>query len=147
MSLRDLKLPEAIVEFPGGSFAVRGLSLNDIAFLVSRHGEKIKTTFAGLVQQAQGTDDFDLNSVSTLAVPVLRAIPELAAEMIACASGEPDAVELATRLPAPVQVDALEKLLTITFESGGGAKKVFETVVRLAQGTTGLVRLLNSPQA
>ena len=139
MSLKKLRLPQAVVELPNGdSFSVRGLSLNDIAILVSRHKAKLEALFNSF------DGDLSAESLSGHLSAALNTAPEVVAELIACASGDPDDVEIAASLPMPVQVDALEKTVKLTFDAGGGPKKFVETVVRLAQGTTSLLESLKT---
>lgn len=142
MSLKKIKLPRETVELPDGdSFEVRGLSLDDIAFLIHRHGKGMTDLFGQFTaQESELTPD----SVAKFALPLIEAAPGIAAEAIACAAGDPSDVEIARSLPFPVQIDALEKTLKLTFEAGGGPKKLFETIVRLAQGTTGLLESLKA---
>lgn len=141
MGLKQIKFPEAKVELPGDdSFVVRGLSLNDIAILVQRHGKRLSELFTQFSQQNELTTD----AVAAFALPLIQTAPEIVAELIACASGDPDDAELAAQLPFPVQIDALEKLARLTFEAGGGPKKLVETVIRLAQGTTSLLESLKT---
>lgn len=144
MGLKNLKFPEATIEFSGGDFAVRGLSLNDISWLVQRHGQKLNNLFT---QFQQSADELDTATVAAFALPLLQSAPEIAAELIACATGDAEDAEMAAQLPFPVQLDALEKLVELTFSAGGGPKKLVEIVVRLAQGTTGLLAELKAPQA
>lgn len=140
MSLKSLRLPEAKVELPDGDFVVRGLSLNDVSILVQRHGKRLNELFQRFAEQG----DLTTETVAAFALPLLQSAPEIAAELIACAAGDPDDAEIAGRLPFPVQIDALEKIAILTFEAGGGPKKLLETVVRLAQGTTSLLESLKT---
>jgi hypothetical protein len=143
MGLKHIKLPEAQIELPGGDkFSVRGLSLDDIAFLMSRHGDELRTLFDSFAAQGEVTTD----AIAAFAIPVIRTAPVIAAELIACGAGEVDdeSIQIARSLPFPVQVDALEKVARLTFEAGGGPKKLLETVIRLAQGTTGLLQSLQT---
>lgn len=144
MGLKALKLPEATVEFPGGAFAVRGLCLNDISWLVQRHGGKLNALFT---QFQSDNGELTAEGVASFALPLLQAAPDIAAELIACASGDAEDSAIAATLPFPVQLDALEKLAGLTFNAEGGPKKLVETVVRMAQGTTGLLAELKSPTA
>lgn len=144
MGLKHITFPEATIEFPGGNFAVRGLSLDDIAFLVQRHGAKLQEMFTSFTK---GSGELSTEAVASFALPLVQAAPEIAAELIACASGAPEDADIAARLPLPVQLDALEKLVDLTFAAEGGPKKLMETVIRMAEGTTGLLESLNSPQA
>jgi len=140
MSLKSLRLPEAKVELPDGGFVVRGLSLNDVSILVQRHGKRLNELYQQFTEQG----DLTTETVAAFALPLLKSAPEIAAELIACAAGDPDDAEIAGRLPFPVQIDALEKIAILTFEAGGGPKKLLETVVRLAQGTTSLLESLKT---
>jgi len=146
MGLKHIKLPEATVEFPGGDFAVRGLSLDDISFLIQRHGQKLQSLFSEFVSK---NGEVTVEAVASFALPLLQSAPEIAAEMIACATGEvdADAVKIASALPFPTQLDALEKLASLTFSVSGGPKKLLGTVVRMAQGTTGLLESLKDQKA
>lgn len=137
MGLKHLKLPEARVELADGEhFAVRGLSLNDIAVLVVEHGPKLGELYDQFV--ALGGEP-TTDALVAFAAPVLHTAPEIAAQLIAAAAGDAEDVDVAARLPFPVQLDALEKLVKLTFDAGGGAKKVMETVVRLAASTNSLL--------
>lgn len=136
MGLKHIKLPEARIELPGGEFTVRGLSLDDIAFLVQRHGDK----FGSLLSDFQNRGgELTPESIAQFAGPLLQSAPEIAAQLIACASGDPDDAPIAAALPFPVQIDALEKLAKLTFDAGGGPKKLFETIISMLQGMTSLL--------
>lgn len=140
MGLKHIKLPSAEIEFTGGKFAVRGLSLNDIAFLVTRNKDKMSQLF----EQFQKQGDMTQDSVLSMVAPLIETAPILAAEMIACGAGDADDWELAAKLPFPVQVEALEQIIGFTFSTEGGPKKVLEAVIRLAQGTTALLNDLTA---
>lgn len=145
--LKDLKLPSAEIEVPGGKFTVRGLSLDDIAYLIRSHKGKLGEMF----DEFQNADE-DVNleatqSIMRMLMPLLETTPRLIADVIACAAGDADDWELAAQLPFPYQVEAIEQILVLTFSVEGGPKKVLETVIRLAQGTTALVADLGSPGA
>lgn len=144
MGLKHIKLPEAAIKFPGGDFAVRGLSLDDIAYLVGRHGAKMNDLF---LEFQKGGAELELESLASFAVPLLKAAPEVAAELIACASGDPKDWHIAATLPVPVQLEALEKLVELTFNVEGGPKKVVETVIRMAQGVSGLLSEMSAQKA
>lgn len=138
MGLKHIKLPSAEVEFSGGKFAVRGLSLDDIAYLVSRN----KASLTALYDEFQDAGGSSTGDLSAVIVPAIQTAPRLVAEIVACAAGDADDWEVARQFPFPVQVEALEHILNLTFSSEGGPKKVLEAVVRLAQGTTGLLNTL-----
>lgn len=139
MGLKHIKLPSADVEFSGGKFTVRGLSLDDIAYLVGRY----KDVFGQLFDQFQAQGELDsTDSVLAFVGPLIQTAPALASEVIACGAGDANDWEVARGLPFPVQVEALEHVINLTFAAEGGPKKVLEAVVRLAQGTTALLETL-----
>jgi hypothetical protein len=144
MGLRSLRLPTETVEVPGSdSFAVRGLSLQDVTVLVRKHGPILTMLFEKFKTQ---TGDLSPETVAALGTSLLETAPEVASEIIALAEGSAEAedVEGAARLPFPVQVDALEKIATLTFTSEAAIKKVVETVIRAATGVTSLTTSLKS---
>lgn len=143
MGLKHIKLPSAEVEFPGGKFAVRGLSLDDIAYLVRRHKASLEELYDAFQAEGEPTTEAALNFVG----PLVQKMPALAADAIACGAGEggdAEAEMVAAQLPFPVQVEALEHIIVLTFATEGGLKKLMETVVRLAQGTTALIDSLTA---
>lgn len=145
MGLKNFKLPTADIALPGGegkSFSVRGLSLDDIAYLIRNHKAKLGELFDEF-QTLEGGDGVNLDAPESLVrmmLPLMEAVPRLMADIIACASGDAGNWKIATQLPFPLQVEAIEKTLLMTFSAEGGLKKVLETVIRLAQGTTALVK-------
>lgn len=141
MGLKHIKLPEACIEFPGGDFAVRGLCLDDISYLVQRHGESLQVLFSDFVANS---GEITVEGVAQFALPLLKSAPDIAAELIACASGDKDDAAIAAGLPFPTQLEALQKLAELTFNVSGGPKKLLETVVSMAQGTTGLLASLKA---
>jgi hypothetical protein len=142
MGLRDLRLPSSSVTVPGGdSFAVRGLSLQDISALVRHHGAAMTLLFDKFIRQ--GEDGMPPADMATMGRTLLEIAPDAAAEMIALAAGEPEAVDIVRTLPLPVQVEALDLLMSHTFATDQDLKKVVETVIRAATGTTNLLNSLN----
>ncbi|QGH44999.1 tail protein [Bacteriophage Phobos] len=138
--LSHLVFPEEVVQFRGGQFTVRGLSLEHISAIIRLHGPRLESLFqqfkhAALMQGGENPQALELASYIT---PLLQEAPDIAACMIAYAAGEANP-SLAARLPFPTQADALEKILDLTFDEEGGPGKLLETVIRLAQGATGLV--------
>jgi hypothetical protein len=147
MGLKALKIPEAVIEFPGGNFTVRGLNLDDVAFLVNRHGEQLQQLFASMSSEMAGSDGgLDGEMVQSMALPLLRRAPRIMAEAIACAAGDVDeeTIGLAQTLPFPVQLEAIQAIARLTFDTAGGPKKLVETVIQMAQGTTGLLQSLQA---
>ena len=141
MGLKDLTIPSAPVQTPGGEFSVRGLSLEDLTYILQRHAVEVSQVIA-TIEAKKGEIGNDL--ISEMAVGLIESAPGVAAEVIAVAAGEHDEVSKVRRLPFPVQMDALEKIGNLTFEVYGGVGKTLEAVIRLAKGTTSLLNSLST---
>ena len=141
MSLKDLTIPSVPVQTPGGEFSVRGLSLDDLTYILQRHAVEVSHVISA-IEAKKGDVDHDL--ISEMAVGLIEAAPGVAAEIVAVAAGELDQIDTVRRLPFPVLLDAVEKIGNLTFEVYGGPKKVLEAVIRLAKGTTGLLDSLST---
>lgn len=141
MSLKELTIPSAPVQTPGGEFSVRGLSLDDLTYILQRHAVEVSRVIS-VIEAKRGEIGNDL--ISELAVGLIQSAPAVVAEIIAVASGNPGEAAYARTLPFPVQLDAIEKIGNLTFEVSGGPKKVLEAVIRLAKGTTGLLDSLST---
>lgn len=144
MALKGYRLPTLEVELPNdGQFVVRGLSLPDITFLVGRHGDTLRTLF----DRYSTNGDVVIDDLGGIGTSVLETAPTLAAEIVAIAADEPDEIDTIMKLPFPVQVDALEKVGKLTFDTAGGPKKVIETVIRVLRGVSDLTVDLRTSKA
>lgn len=144
MALADIDLDYAEVTLPSGkSFSVRGLSLADVTRIVRHHGPVVQEFF---LRYAGNRDDLKKTGIAETALALLDSAPALAAEVIALAADEPEHAAKVRKFPMGVQMDALEKIAALTFDSEGGPKKFGEAVVRLLQGTTSLLSDLNQSE-
>jgi hypothetical protein len=126
MSLADYKPATEVVNLPGGvSFTVRGLSLDDVGSLMKNHLEDLDKLLR--LFKERGTNELIADGASA-AIRLVQGAPVFAAQMIAIASDEPGAVEQAGKLTVPVQIDAIKKVLKLTFQDAGGLKKFFESL-------------------
>lgn len=136
MTLKSLVVATATVKTSGGEFTVRGLSLTDILFLVSKHRAAMKALFDKFVK---GQSDVALESYSNLGAALIESAPDVAAEIIALAADEPEEIETVKRISFPAQIEALERIGDLTFAAEGSPKKVVETVIRVLSGATNLL--------
>jgi hypothetical protein len=132
MSLVGYKPPVETVEFKGGSFQVKGLSLNDVSTLVQANLSDMEQLF-GLFDKAVGNGaNMDIGG---LASTLIAHAPGFVAATIALACTEQDdfevRLEAARILPMPVQIDAIKKIGAVTFEEAGGVKKFLENLTFL----------------
>lgn len=153
--INELDLESAVetVMLPKGEFfTVRGLALSDISRLIRVRAHDIEGFFQKfMVEREQVMSSLDPQVASKMSATkfgtdLLTKAPDLAAEIIACASDEPTLAHKVKRMPFPTQLDALEKITALTFIEEEGAKKAIETVMRALKGMTGLVGDLNQQQ-
>lgn len=133
MALKDYVLPTMEVTLPdGGSFAVRGLSLDDVAQLLVKHGPVMETFFT---RYSGGVE----SNAMEVGMGLIAQAPALVAQIIALAADAPEMEHVVRKMPMGIQQDALEKLSQMTFDASGGPGKFVAAVVRLIQGTTSLM--------
>jgi hypothetical protein len=122
--------PTEPVELPGGdSFAVRGLSFVDMKALLVKYSGEIASIFDLMAHGKKGALDFE--SAAATAADFIQKFPAVAAEIIVIASGEEAAFEDALALPFPVQTDAVQKIVRMTFATEGSVKKFIQTISAL----------------
>lgn len=146
MGLKAFTPKTETVKFPGGEFAVRGLSLEDFAILIRSHYEPMSALFEKYVDQAaiarataQVTKaGMELGDVRTVVLDGLQMAPALIGDAIARATDETENPHLARLLPVGTQIDAIEKIIRLTLEAEGGLEKLVETVLRVAGSLTDL---------
>lgn len=148
MALNDIEIPRLHIPVHGSKgFYVRGVTFEDLNFLIDNNQEAIQNLALMLGQATdRGADEADRRASAMLA-SMTTIDPVLAAQIIACASGnageevaESDIVT-ARQLPLTVQTEALVSIARLTFEVSGGIKKfvelVFGTLVLIDQMAKG----------
>ena len=141
MGLASFTVATETVALPDGdTLAVRGLSFEDIAVLVRSHYTTARALFDRFVREA-AMDAVDqkvsggllgLADMQDTFLEVVGSAPGLFADMIARGCGEPHLANQARLLPMAVQIEAVEKIVTLTLQAEGGMEKLVETVARLA---------------
>lgn len=134
-----LQFPKETVTFKAGSFEVGGLSLSDLMVLVSVHRDRLNELFSEFVTKGENGLSLSEEAGLPFAMALLQMSPAIAAHIIAQAEvrdeGEEPQFDTAARLPVDVQIDALDKIIRLTFQTEGGPKKVLETLVKAFAGT------------
>ena len=139
MGLRDFKIPSRTVEFTGGSFVVEGLSFAELSPLIRDHGGAFAILFAKgkeLADNFSGDGLLSGEDLMNIGLLALEQTPELVATAIAMAIKNEDMpledrVKLTRRLPAPVQVMAMEAVFTLTLATEGGLGNLAEMATRI----------------
>lgn len=136
-ALRADLLVTATVQMGKREVPITGLPLDAIVDISRRHWNDVNGLFGNLVSQVEADQDINLDMANWLGGAVLTALPQVAAEIITvCAGWSLEAAEIVRALPAPTQLDALDKIAALTFTSEMPPKKVIETVVRMLVGAT-----------
>jgi len=127
------------VGFPGGgSFAVRGLALEDFAVLIRAHYPAMSSLFDQYVSEAalEKADrdtggSLNIGDMKGVVLNALQMAPGLVGDVIARAADETENPHKARMLPLGVQIDAVSKVVALTLEAEGGMEKLLETISTL----------------
>lgn len=132
MGLSSLTFPSVTIKTSGGEFSVRGLNSADISKLLEVHREEIESAFTGLVDKKT-----DGGSLESIGLDIVRSAPTVMASVIALAADDytEEGRANAKRLSAPAQLEALNAIGRLTFDTEGGVKKVLALVLDMMQGT------------
>jgi hypothetical protein len=162
-TLLKLRIPERVVRVSDDEgFVVRGLSPLDVVALYERHAGELEPMFQRIMAGVRDNGgEAKAQDLEPLVLSLLKDTPILLAELIAVASGgNPSddsnvsipsfdggedlflpafiaAVEVAKRLPFPVQLEALSAIGDLTFTSAMPPGKFFALVTTLAKKVTG----------
>lgn len=134
MALADYQPESRVISFNGGSFTVKGLSLNDVTTLIRYHLPDLEAIFALGSDVMGGKTELTEDDLTRLAVAFAEQAPGFVANLIALAAGEsnnPAAIDAAYKLSAPLQVQTLVAIADLTFAEVGGVKKGMESVAGL----------------
>lgn len=137
MALTDFTpITDEVKVSDGVSFAVRGLSFDDISTLVQSHYDPLSRLFDEYIAEgiAAAVIETENDELSQVVLGVMKQAPGLIADVIALAADERDEVDRIKRLTIGVQIDAIQKTLVLTLQAEGGLGKLVETITGLVQG-------------
>ena len=135
MALKSIKFDERKVKVTGGEVSVRGFGLDDILVLYARNAELMSQMFdsfeRGELSSVPGLDDN-----KAMAIALVKSCPGMVAEAIALADGELDdeSIAAAKKLPLSAQIECIQLIGTMTFESLGGPKNTLAAVIQMFNG-------------
>lgn len=134
MSLSDFEIRYDDVMYRGAvATAVRGIALNDITTLIREHLSDMNTVFD--LYEKEGAD-VALMKAMEFAVKMVDEVPELVSSIIIKATDETDSPELREKLrklPIALTVEVMRKIIEITVEDAGGAKKLIDSLVMMVR--------------
>jgi hypothetical protein len=135
MSLADFEIRKEDVMYRGVvATTVRGIALRDITSLLHGHLADLNTVFAAY--KAEANNDIAMMKAATFALKMVNDVPDLVESIVIAATDEVDTPELRAKLrklPIGLMAETLRKIIEITTEDAGGAKKLFDSLVGMAQ--------------
>lgn len=139
-TLKDTIIQTEVVRYAGGDFSVGALTASDLLALFLRHKQGTEALYAGYRK------DGDPNGVF---IDLVSAFPDIAAEIIARATGDYDDATLskARRLDIGAQLTALEVIGTLTVASVGGLGNLAALIERLVRSAATAMAHRHSLQA
>lgn len=137
MSLADFQIRTEEVMYRGVvATTVRGIALRDITDLMRGHLADLNTVFDAY--KAEGNTAVSMMKGAEFAMKLVNDCPDLVEAIIVAATDdvEPDTPELRAKLrklPLGLTVEILRKIIEITTEDAGGAKKLFDSLVAMVE--------------
>lgn len=138
MPLLDFEIRKEPVTYQGKVTEVRGIALFDITTLVRHHLADMNKLFDMYDKPEQR--NLALAQTAEFALRIVDEVPDLVAALIirACDEDESDEKVVAhvRRLPIGLQVELVRKIIELTVEDAGGAKKLFDNLVKMMRTVT-----------
>lgn len=139
IELKDFEIPRSAVPVGRGKqIMVRGLSADDLTFLISLHHGPIVRA----IKQYQETREHILQNgrLADYLMILIRDFPDLVAEVISAATDSLDDTTraIAKKLPIGVQITALNEITKLSMEEVGGLKNLLaEMRARIESAASG----------
>lgn len=120
---------------------VHGLSFNAIVGLISINREAVESLFTKF--QGREPDEISEDEVSAVGLEMLEKAPVLVAQIIAYASDanvgydedtDENPMDVIMSMPAGLQLAFLSEIGPLTFNAGGGAKKMLALALKAVRG-------------
>lgn len=143
MALKYRVKTEKVMDGDEEIATVHGLSFNAIVGLININRPVVE----GLFNKFQGreADSISEDEVSAVGMEMIETAPVLVAQIIAEASdayadydskdeGAENPMDVIMSMPVGLQIAFLEKIGPLTFNAGGGAKKMLALAIKAVQG-------------
>lgn len=147
MSLANLQIRSAAVDYNGTIITVHGLSANDIAGLVTSQMSSLEQIFD--IMEANGVkraEDMANLNIPQVAQAMLTQVPGFIASVIAYAAREPEFADKVLHLDAPTQVKLLKEIAQLTFTDEAGFREFVGNVVAALRSAKGVVPQKTLPE-
>lgn len=137
MSLKDFVIPRKTVTCQGGDLSVRGLSLNDVSFVMRDYLGELENLYRTYRADEEAQKTVAVAEGVKFAITVVKESPKLVAQLIVMASDEEQQLfDIALKMPITSQVEILRTIFELTFEEAGGAKKFVDSLAAMVGATS-----------
>lgn len=126
MSLADIQVAREEVPYNGTSFFVQGLTFHHITHALLTRKEEVLEIVQQFDEQTSGDQS---ERMAAFAPVLLSRFPDLIAELIAMAAGEPKQADKVKALPATVQIEAMIAVARLTFGDVASVKKFVDHLI------------------
>lgn len=135
MSLADFVIRKEDVMYQGvAATSVRGIALRDITELLHEHLVEMNHLFK--LYEDQPDKNIAFMRGAEFALKLVNDVPDLVESFIIRATEERDTPELRAKLkqlPVGLMIEIIRKIIDITVEDAGGAKKLIDNLVGMVQ--------------
>lgn len=126
------------------AFEVRGITLQDLSFVMQKHGQVMATLYQ---KYAKGDINVDQGMADDAIAALVGQMPELFADIIARASRGVLDTQTALDLPLPTMTTAIVAVGELTFTGEGALEKFLAAATRILDGFATVVVKANTPIA
>lgn len=131
MSLADFEIRTEDVMYQGAvATTVRGIALRDITSLLGKHMADLNKMID--LYEREGSSQVTVAKGAEFAMRMVNEVPDLVDGIILAATDETDTPELREKLrvlPIGLMVEVMRKIIELTTEDAGGAKKLLDSLV------------------
>lgn len=131
MSLADFEIRTEDVMYQGAvATTVRGIALRDITGLLGKHMADLNKMID--LYEREGSSQVTVAKGAEFAMRMVNEVPDLVDGIILAATDETDTPELREKLrvlPIGLMVEVMRKIIELTTEDAGGAKKLLDSLV------------------
>lgn len=142
MALKYTQKTTIVMDGETEAGSVHGLSFNAIVGLININREAVEGLFNSF--QGREAETVSEDEISSLGMDMIKSAPMLVAQIIAEASDayvgyDPDSadespMDVIMSMPVGLQIAFLEKIGPLTFNAGGGAKKMLALAMKAVRG-------------
>lgn len=140
--LSEIVLEQQEIKFRGGTFTVRGIGLDTIVSLMnSGNRGELETVVAALEELHGAAKADDAPALEAGLLKLIVEMPDLVAKVIAFSAGEPEQWAKVRQLPLPVQLECVNAIGRLTFDSEESIRTFIPGLMSLMSGTTTAMKI------